>query len=70
MMAIFWTAQAGSIFFPGTAFVDPEFTDSMPIVFGIRLNQLMIDGIIIGILCLAGWLLKQQKSTITENRLS
>ena len=68
MMAIFWIAQAGSIFFPGTAFVDPEFTDSMPIVIGVRLNQLMIDGIVIGMLCLAGWLLKEE-SAITETRL-
>jgi hypothetical protein len=51
--------------FPGTAFVDPEFTDNIPIIFGIRLNQLMIDGLSSGY-CLAGWLVKQQSQQLPK----
>lgn len=53
LAALYWVTQSGSILFPGTAFIDPEFAAqrSMPKIGGvIPFNQSILDGIIVLIL--------------------
>lgn len=58
--AIYWLAQAGSILFPGTAFVDPEFADRIPRVGGFQPNQVVIDALFLAILGVA-WRLARRE---------
>ena len=44
LASIYWLTQMGALLFPGTALVDPEFADRMPVIAGaFRMNQLVID---------------------------
>ncbi len=65
--AIYWTAQAGAILFPGTAFVDPEFADRIPRVAGLQPNQVMIDVLFLAILG-AAWSLARPGRTPQEDQ--
>lgn len=38
---LFWLAQAPAILFPGTAFADPDQEDKQPVVFGVKVNQVI-----------------------------
>jgi hypothetical protein len=58
--AIYWTAQAGAILFPGTAFVDPEFADRVPRIAGFQPNQVVIDALFLAVLYVA-WSLAPSK---------
>jgi tryptophan-rich sensory protein len=49
---LYWFAQMWCIFFPGTGFVDPEFANRMPKLFGFPLNQSIFDFFILIILAL------------------
>jgi hypothetical protein len=53
LASLFWMSQAGSIFFPGADFFDPDYVDHVPKVAGIRLNQAMIDGFILLLIAIA-----------------
>jgi hypothetical protein len=68
LLLVFWMAQAGAILFPGATFIDPEFVDDMPVILGVRLNQLMIDTVLVGVLSLAGYLSRGRKSPASPAR--
>ncbi len=48
--SIYWLTQAGSLFFPGTALVDPEFANRVPQIKGFTVNQLGIDAVLLALL--------------------
>ncbi|MET0406524.1 MAG: DUF6640 family protein [Cystobacter sp.] len=46
LASVYWLTQAGSLLFPGTALIDPEFAQSVPVIAGVLpLNQLFIEGV-------------------------
>lgn len=47
---LYWLSQAGSILFPNTAFHDPEFEQKIPKIGGVRVNQAMVAGVMLGLL--------------------
>lgn len=50
LASIYWLTQMGSLLFPGTALVDPEFADRLPVIAGsFRMNQLVIDVVFLGL---------------------
>ena len=51
--SIYWFTQIGSLFFPGTALVDPEFIDRVPQIKGFTVNQLGIDAVLLALLGVA-----------------
>ncbi len=54
---LYWVTQAGGIFFPGTAFVDPEFAARNTFyIAGVKTNQLMMDTLILAFIGLAYYL--------------
>ncbi len=59
LASLFWIGQVGSIFFPGTAFYDPENT-SIPGNLRPFLNQGTLDAIILP-LTATGYFLEQQR---------
>jgi hypothetical protein len=58
LASLFWLSQAGSIFFPGADFFDPEYAHLVPKVSGIRFNQAMIDTVVLLFIAIA-YLLEQ-----------
>ena len=48
--SLYWLTQIGSLLFPGTALVDPEFAASVPHVAGVAVNQLVIDTVLLTLL--------------------
>jgi uncharacterized membrane protein len=48
--ASYWIAQAGAILVPGTATVDPEFAHRLPVVAGVRANQVMVDALLLAVI--------------------
>jgi hypothetical protein len=66
LASLFWISQAGSIFFPGADFFDPEYADQVPKVSGIRFNQAMIDGLMLLLIAIAYFLeQRRMKATLT-----
>lgn len=58
---VYWVAQIGASFFPGVAFVDPEFVDRVPKLFGSAFNfQLWASGVIVALL-VGAYLLENSK---------
>ncbi|WP_328456774.1 DUF6640 family protein [Amycolatopsis sp. NBC_00438] len=56
LFAGFYSAtQVPAILFPGTALVDPEFADRLPVVAGVRLNQLIPVFVVLAPLLAAGY---------------
>jgi hypothetical protein len=58
--ALYWVAQAPAILFPGTAFVDPEFIQTVPKIGNFSMNQSIMDFVFVGILALAYQLEKRK----------
>jgi hypothetical protein len=56
LAALYWVTQSGSILFPGTALVDPELVGRIPLVGGLRFNQLAMDAILLVLLGVGYWL--------------
>ena len=48
--SFYWLTQIGSLLFPGTALIDPEFAASVPRVAGVAVNQLVIDAVLLTLL--------------------
>lgn len=61
LASLFWIAQVGSIFFPGTAFFDPENANRIPKSARVFLNQAVLDAIILPLTAWA-YLLERQRS--------
>ncbi|WP_267382401.1 MULTISPECIES: DUF6640 family protein [unclassified Sphingomonas] len=53
--ASFWLTQAGSLLFPGTAVVDPEFGERLPKIGGMTVTQAHADVLLLGVLAMAWW---------------
>jgi hypothetical protein len=61
LASLYWLAQLPAYFFPGTALVDPGITHvQMPVVFGIELNQLILDIVVIFPLLILGYYLERK----------
>ena len=61
LASLYWLAQLPATFFPGTALVDPGITHvQMPFVFGIELNQLILDIVVIFPLLILGYYLERR----------
>lgn len=58
--ALYWLAQLPAILFPGTAFNDPNGL-TMPVVFGIQLNQVILAVILILPLIGLGYYLERKR---------
>jgi hypothetical protein len=59
-ISLYWVTQLGSILFPGTAFVDPEFLHKIPTINGFRPNQVILSSVLLGIIG-AGYALARRK---------
>lgn len=61
LASLYWLAQLPAALFPGTALTDPGSNHvKMPIVFGIELNQLIMDLVAIFPLLLLGYYLEEK----------
>lgn len=59
LASLYWLSQAGAILFPGTAFADPG-ADPLPQIAGVRLNQVMLSAVFLGIV-LIGYRLESRR---------
>jgi hypothetical protein len=50
LSSLYWISQALAILTPGAAFFDPELRDEIPTVAGVRLNQAMLDAVVLALL--------------------
>jgi uncharacterized protein DUF6640 len=62
LASLYWISQALAILTLGAAFFDPEVRDKVPIVAGIRLNQAMLDAVILALLLGAYGLVRRSRS--------
>ncbi len=61
LASLYWLAQLPAVFFPGTALTDPGINHvQMPVVFGIELNQLIMDIVVIFPLLILGYYLERK----------
>lgn len=61
LASLYWLAQLPAIFFPGTALTDPGINHvQMPVVFGVELNQLIMDIVVIFPLIILGYYLERR----------
>ena len=66
LAALYWVTQFGSIFFPGTAMVDPEFAGHIPLIGVLGLNQLALDLMLLGLVALGFWLERRRAALATS----
>ena len=61
LTALYWLAQLPAVFFPGTALTDPGINHiAMPVIFGVELNQLIMDFVVIFPLIALGYYLENK----------
>lgn len=61
LASLYWLAQLPAVFFPGTALTDPGLNHvQMPVVFGVELNQLIMDIVVIFPLLILGYYLERR----------
>ena len=59
LASLYWLAQLPATFFPGVALADPG-NNQMPVIFGVELNQLIMDIVVIFPLIAVGYYLENK----------
>jgi hypothetical protein len=71
LAALYWLAQLPAVFFPGTALTDPGINHvAMPVVFGVELNQLIMDIVVIFPLLILGYYLERRSLRKSEKEIN
>jgi hypothetical protein len=63
LLAQFWLSMAGSILFPNTAQVDPDFVDLVPTIAGVRMGPTPLSLLML-VLIATGYHLEQRQTSI------